>query len=70
MIYFGSDSYFGKVLLPVPVPVPDTDFLTQLLNTKIYTKSWPFNARNCMSWPFNARNCIVAQKVSLLFLIC
>jgi hypothetical protein len=58
----GSGSYFGKVLVPVPVPDPVSDpdlFSTVFQQHQICTKSCSFNARNS----------IVSQKVGLKFVI-
>jgi hypothetical protein len=58
MIYCGSgsSSYFGKVLVPVLVPIPAPDiFRTVFQQQNICTKSSLFNARSS----------IVSQKVGL-----
>jgi hypothetical protein len=44
MIYCGSGSYFGKVLVPFPVPVPDLDLFGTVFKNS--TKSCLFNARS------------------------
>ncbi len=45
MIYCSSGSYYGKVLVPVPVPDPDL-FSTVFQQQNICTKSSLFNAKS------------------------
>ncbi len=55
MIYYGSGSYVGKVLVPVPDPF------------RFWTQTYlAFSTKSCL---LSARNSIVSQKVGLLFQI-
>ncbi len=57
--YSGFSSYFGKVLVLVPVPGPDQDLFSADFHQKICAKS-------CL---FKPRSSTVSQKVRLIFLI-